>query len=346
MPKKNKKSAAAARKTGRLASGPSRSALSLPYAVSSVYTTSPPVFRSTPNSIVITHSEMILEQVVPKENTLIAATVSLNPGLGVFSWLSGIARCFEKYRFHDLSFHFQPLLSTSTAGAVLMAVDFDAADTAPLNLVQMSSYIGCTNAPIWTNSSAHYNRRMLGENWFFVRTGLLSPNLDIKTYDVGNFLVGTSGVGMATTGTVRVSYTVEFTLPQTDVESANSNSANIVADEKTASPAKPLGENPKISGALPIRYDSQTGRLIFETPGDFLVTGDVNGTGITGGPSYVPGNGATGVGDPDYPVYTAVKAVGQFLVTTPIGGYLAPVIVAATTLASHYRIVKYPKKLL
>jgi len=51
----------------------------------------------------------------------------------LFSWLAGIAKKFEEFKFHKLVFTYEPQCSTSTTGSVAMWFDSDPTHSAPAN---------------------------------------------------------------------------------------------------------------------------------------------------------------------------------------------------------------------
>jgi len=173
--------------------------------------------RSTA-SIDVRHSEL-----VDSVNNFTAFTLDIaayiQPGTGVatpFTWLPGIASLYESYRVNRITFRYVPSCSTATDGAVLMGIDYDAADPNPVALTQLSSYQGSVRGSAWTALSLSYNlasSRVHGVN-FYTRDADV-PDTDIKTYDCGAFYLATYGasVNNAVIGELWVDYDITFITP-------------------------------------------------------------------------------------------------------------------------------------
>lgn len=118
-------------------------------------------------------------------------TFPLNPGVGaMFPWLSQIADRFESYRFHKLEFDFITRAPTTSTGSVILSVDFDALDPAPVDqLTALSHENACADAP-WKSSRLPVRVSPSVLNQIrYIRVGLQPPGSDIKTYDLGNLFV-------------------------------------------------------------------------------------------------------------------------------------------------------------
>lgn len=67
----------------------------------------------------------------------------------MFPWLSTISPNFETYSFNSLRFHYVPFCSTSTAGAVILAVDYDPTDVRPQTKVDLMSMEESVRSNAW-----------------------------------------------------------------------------------------------------------------------------------------------------------------------------------------------------
>ncbi len=142
----------------------------------------------------------------------------INPGMKqTFPWLSAFANRYESYVFRRLRFEYETATSSMTNGSVMMAVDYDAADAAPTSKRQLMSYHNAVRSGAWTEccfSGDQMDLRKFGIQRY-VRRGPLSSNLDIKTYDVGNFFLATKGeADSSMIGELYVTYDVELITPQ------------------------------------------------------------------------------------------------------------------------------------
>lgn len=186
-----------------------------PVARSRLTRTRAPSVRTRLNSASITHREYIGD--VNGTVAFAANSFAVNPGNpAVFPWLSQIAQRYESYVFHSLHFEFETVASTLTAGSVLMACDYDAADAAPADKQTLMSYAQATRGAPWQESrfSARSSDLTKFSRERYVRDAN-TPSGDIKTYDVANFFLATQGMAdTSAIGELYVSYNVELRTPQ------------------------------------------------------------------------------------------------------------------------------------
>ncbi|APG76638.1 hypothetical protein 3 [Wenzhou tombus-like virus 14] len=178
----------------------------------------PAISRSSNGKITITHREYVAD-IASTTSSFSVTSYPINPGLNrSFPWLSSVASAFESYRFQRLTYEYQPLCPTSTAGKLLLTIDYDAADVPPTNKVQASAYQSAAGCSVWDKIQHHSNASNLHKlgPTKFTRTASVPTNADVKTYDAGNLYVCTSNTAASTTslGELWVSYTVTLTTPQ------------------------------------------------------------------------------------------------------------------------------------
>jgi len=172
--------------------------------------------RSMKNGdVVIDHEEFIRE--VNGSTTFTNTAIPINPGLLTsFPWLAQMAPLYESYRFEKLDFVYQPEAPTSTPGSVMLAVDYDATDPPATAKVQLATYRGYIRSPPWqscTNSSIKEDLNK--QKSFFVRSGSLSANSDLKLYDVGFLNIATSNqTDTSVIGELYIRYRVRLMTPQ------------------------------------------------------------------------------------------------------------------------------------
>jgi hypothetical protein len=188
---------------------------SAPVATSRRITTGKPNVRANATHATISHREYVGD--VSGSIAFSASQYALNPGnSAVFPWLSSIAMNYESYVFKQLHFHFETSVSTTTAGTVMLAVDYDASDAPPATKQVLMGYAQAQRSAPWQecafNCRAGDLRKFATER--YVR-GLTLPSGDVKTYDVGNlFLATQANVSDDIIGELYVSYTVELRTPQ------------------------------------------------------------------------------------------------------------------------------------
>jgi len=206
----------------------------------------------------------------------------VNPGIAMtFPWLSTLASRFEKYRFNSLVFNYVSSCAVITVGTVLAAYDTDAADNQPLSKPEIMTYQNAARSPCWGAFTSHLPK--VGEGHRYIRRNAQPVGTDIKTYDVANFFVGTSGTTAAgQVGELYVEYDVVLEVPHTIDLSASSaiTSLNLTAGQPWAASA---GIYPVISGSLSMAiYTAIPSNLIlYATPGtSYLMVFDLKGSGF------------------------------------------------------------------
>lgn len=258
-------------------------ATAAPIAKQITHRTTKPNIRNRGQNVVVTHREY-LQDIVRTTNTYTIDGIAINPGISPsFPWLSQIAGRFESYTFNRLDYVYEPMVPTTQAGTVMMAIDFDAADTPPTSKQTHMSYQGAVRAAPWQPfriSALQHNRlKMVKER--YVRTGQVPANTDIKTYDMGDLYIGTVGTGAATItlGELYVEYTVTFKTPQIATapnlainrQTTQSGIINILGGIP-AQVASFIGEGATPALLLPNNPNNITGFLVNPHIRNFLIT--------------------------------------------------------------------------
>jgi hypothetical protein len=172
--------------------------------------------------MVIEESEYVGEVTVANQPNFNNVAYAINPGNAtMFPWLSTIAKQFEKYRFESLVFIYRKEVSEFTTGGqtgkVMMSVDFDASDPPPATKQQIEDTMPHADAMPCESFDFPIDPRDLlpsGTDAKYVRTAGLPGSTDIKTYDIGNLNVATSGVTVNTAvGELHVAYRVTLMKP-------------------------------------------------------------------------------------------------------------------------------------
>jgi hypothetical protein len=124
---------------------------------------------------------------------------------------------YQRYQFRNLKFRYQPRCSTATAGTVILAIDYDANDAAPLSKSAVLSYYGCDDSAAWQECCCGLDPRITRDRGsLFLRAGTLGADQDIKMFDLGTLYVCTSGFAGATgCGELYVEYDCCLMIPQT-----------------------------------------------------------------------------------------------------------------------------------
>nr|WRQ65929.1 structural protein [Tolivirales sp.] len=187
----------------------------------------------------------------------------VNPGLeAVFHWLYVIAARFESYTINRLRFIYEPTSSTQTSGTVMLGIDYDASDDSPLDKISFMAMKSSVRSAPWgqviLDCSPKDIHKMAKEK--YIRGAALLPNLDVKTYDVGNMYAAVQG--MATTaavGELYVEYDVTFLTPvleepSVQLYSLKKKTGSFNFNNQFDSPTTTSGELPVILGSRNIEF--------------------------------------------------------------------------------------------
>lgn len=142
--------------------------------------------------------------------------IAINPGqAALFPWLSQIASRYEKYRFRSLRFVYQTEKSTATSGTVMFAIDYDAEDDVPSTKTQLLQNEDKERGAPWQKFHLQCQQHNLRDTLArFVRPGAVPSGVDVKTYDLGTLLIGTSGMAdTSDVGELYVEYDIELETP-------------------------------------------------------------------------------------------------------------------------------------
>jgi len=249
-----------------------------------------PRIEQKKDSILVSHRELI-------GNISGAATsaftsnfsLELNPGLiATFPWLATIAQNWETYKFRKLRLCYVTRTGSTTVGSVLIAPDYDAADSSPATEQIMSSYANVVENVPWQDINCLLNPSAMHPDGKrkFIRTSGLSANLDIKTYDVGALYVNTvDSTGAAPWGKLWIEYEVELHTPQAQTSLPVGLSGGKISGG-TMSGAMPLGSTATVdANASGISYSNTTGAVTFEKTGTYCIAFSFVGT-VMSAPVY------------------------------------------------------------
>ncbi len=153
--------------------------------------------------------------------TFVNTAFACNPGqAATFPWLAVEAKQWEKYVFEYLEFYYEHEVSEfatqGTTGKVILAFDYDAADSPPTSKQQMENtdphmdgmpcedlLLRCDPGELSGRTDLHY-----------VRPGNVPGGADIRLYDVGIFNIATQGNANTTeAGELHVRYRCRFEVP-------------------------------------------------------------------------------------------------------------------------------------
>lgn len=267
--------------------------VSMPVVTGISYRTGRPKFTGSGGNQIVEHEEVIADLYAPASNPgnfQIPYVIRINPGLsGVFPWLSGIAAQFESYIFEYLHFSIQPSQGTAADGSLHLAIDYDSADAAPTNKVQLMAIEHAARAPPYSTVIYVSPRQCLRKrSTYYVRT---DPNtgtdlMDLNLSDTGVLYIGTSGLATAgkLLGELKVKYKVKLMTPQISQSVTNAQwqvfSSNITYGTSHDAPITnfpPATKSTTWDDLCEITESGTAGELMFrfKKPGNYALTGDI-----------------------------------------------------------------------
>lgn len=226
-------------------------------------------------SVRVRHREYLADQL--GSVAFSSSSFAINPGLSrSFPWLSRVASRFESYHFESLRFLFETEAPTTATGSVIMTVDYDPEDAAPLSKTAALAYEGAVRSAPWSHSEFRARREDLSKRKsYFVRCGNLSDGRSLSLHDTGNLFVCVKGQATAAVvGEIYVEYDIILMTPQLE---PSVQSAQIVSGG-TVSNAAPFGSAPEVTGCLDVTVSGDT--MTFNSAGEQLFAVSITGTGV------------------------------------------------------------------
>jgi len=160
---------------------------------------------------VVRHAEYLAD--VKGSTDFSVVSLRINPADPItFPWLSKIAPNFEKYKFRKLRFMLKPQAPSITPGVIMMAIDYDPTDTAPVSKADLLQYDGAVRVNTW--SSQELICKTAGSSLY---TASVAPtaSADLRLSDLANLHLATSGqLDTSLVSELWVEYEVELHIPQ------------------------------------------------------------------------------------------------------------------------------------
>jgi len=205
----------------------------------------------------------------------------IQPGIpGPFPWLSGIASNYEQYRIKRFAARYEPVAPTTSAGTVMLAIDYDPLDPLPGDKTQMMTMAGAVRSTVWMKSKCFAEQFRRRFEKLFVRTGALPANADLKTYDYGYVVVAVEGTPTGVVGELYFDYEIEFFTPEgssnLDILSASYDASFTGGTRTTPFAGGPVGA----VGELSIHFPTSS-TFMLNRVGTYIFTYLMNGVGCT-----------------------------------------------------------------
>jgi len=260
--------------------------------------------------------------------------LAINPGQSnLFRWLSRVAANYESYKFSRLKFDYATEAPSSLGGTLVLAVDYDASDAAPVSKQQAMAFRSSVRSAPWApcqHSSIAEDLAKAKTN--FVRPGPQPPGTDIKTYDIGNLFVISQGVttAAAVLGELWVEYDVLLMTPVFENGSNQVAVGGSIQGVAGFTPANPFGTSVPVADAQSYGISmNQLSRLSFTFAGYYSVLLDLTGTTITAA-ALAPGPGIVVAQQLAVPLASGLEGAFMFIVEATNPGYVDITATAAT----------------
>lgn len=202
--------------------------------------------------IIVQHREFVASLTGNSASFVLLGLSSTSPGYDInpgastmFPWLSKLAVAYEKYQFMSLEFELVPRNSTSSSGAVYMAVDYDWDDFPASDAQELMSNHGAVSSDVWSPNRLRVDcsRMNQGIPWRYVLEGTRVVDNAVRMVYGGYLMVGIAGTATSVSFDLFVHYKCHLSLPAlltVDISTAYSwASAQTIPAGGTGSP--PLG---------------------------------------------------------------------------------------------------------
>lgn len=187
--------------------------------------------RSTSKGVIVRHTEYLAP--VTSTGTSDAfgyVGYRINPGdAATFPWLSRQAMSYEKFKIHKLKFEYTPMCPTTSRGICVGYFEYDVLDPVPTSLTTSLNNLGAKPMNVYAPFSVMYDKK--GESYkSYINTAETSdigatPNALLK-YPALFYMCVSGATASSGLGLLRVSYEIEFELPQLNATTATQGSTS------------------------------------------------------------------------------------------------------------------------
>jgi hypothetical protein len=197
-----------------------------------------PGVGSETGSITLSARQMVRVINLPGSGSFTQELIDINPGSkGTFPWLADIARGYEEYKFTQLVFEYEPVISdnlqttSGQTGTICMAVDYNSGTQSTAgftSLTEMLAYHGSTSGKITDGARCGVEldgrKGRAGDGWRFTRSSPIAiiNGEQLEDYDVGTLAIAFQNVPSAMynamSGYLWVYYTVTFSKPKINLQ--------------------------------------------------------------------------------------------------------------------------------
>lgn len=260
--------------------------------------------RPTDRGVVVKHKELIGPLETPNSSFTVIKRLRCNPGSATtFAWLSKMAPLYESFRFRRLAFVVTTRAPTTAIGSLVMAPDYDAADS-PIVVSEQALFNNkkALDVPIWTPRTVLSLdpvdlNRLYKSHVCMSDERFANSSQDEKTIDPAQVYICSENPFAGAFGKLIVEYEVEFFIPQapTDPVQQGGFQRRFITFNNTSQTAPIAGaffqgtdEVNRIIQNLPFTVNTATvGRFTRDWQG--LLSVILEGTGVSGFPTMQVG---------------------------------------------------------
>jgi len=285
----------------------SRSMSAAPVAISANYRYSRPQFRNlSGGDISISHEERFADVYQTADGLFYVTGYAINPGNpALFPWLSVLATRWETYEFQKFNVCYYQNCPSSTPGDIVISPDYNASDSVPASMIQMSSYVDSAESSVWSPCMMVSSpKNLLTARKRYIRAEGQNPvGTDIRLSDTGNVFIGIEGDPTSGSperrGFLVVKYTVSMFTPELNTTNLGLLEGGMLATAPSAFNTYPLTGDVAISANMPFgisqilssgepSIDPQSvgftynvsdtvSTLVIANPGTYLFEADITG---------------------------------------------------------------------
>lgn len=206
-----------------------------------------PKFENKGHANVIQHRESL--GVIKSSNAFQRTSLTMNPGLTLFPWISEIAGAWQRYKFHGAIIEWIPAvspLSTNAGGRVVLSSRYDLSSAPPSSIQEAEVTFGATVGRPMDQMAMPIECKvsMNAVNALNVRFGDLPAGANAQFFDHCIVDVCNAGQtdGTSDAGEVFITYEVEFLMPIAEhLTNASINSYAAFVATTAGTPAGPIG---------------------------------------------------------------------------------------------------------
>lgn len=190
---------------------PNRLAGSIPAGYMSTLGTQSPRYTNGPSGhLIMSHEELFFTPTISQSGDVVATKPFL-PGSSGLPMLDAIAKIYDKYRILGIKLHWRTSVGTTTAGAVILAIDGEPSNKGN-SISYVQSLVPKFRGPVWQEGTVVGRpAELMSQRW--LGTGSSSRGTD------SNYAAFLAVLGIASAqasiayGEVWCQYTVEFAFP-------------------------------------------------------------------------------------------------------------------------------------